>query len=138
METGDIHICGSTAIPILKNHVLYNPFKSGHQKLIGSKFAGLIKENPSRTVTLLKGCWLAVYLQNNVISHFLFEVLKQVLYAARIARFGLLITGVKPAPHIMEFFTVDSVLKDMITAVKIIVRFVLKMPLIFNGMDTQY
>lgn len=119
METDGLHICGSTAIPILKNYVLYNAYQSGHHKLIGAKFVELIKEKPSRNVTLLKGCWLAVYLQNNVISHFLFEVLKQVLYAARIARFGLLITGVKPAPHIMEFFTVDSVLKDRITAVKI-------------------
>ena len=62
---------------------------------------------------------MTVHLENNAVSHFLFEVLKKVLYAARVVKFGLLITGVKPAPHILEFFTVDSELKDRITEVKI-------------------
>ena len=70
-ETDDLHICGSTAIPILKNYVLYNAYQSGHHKLIGAKFVELIKEKPSRNVTLLKGYWLCIFTKQCNLSFFI-------------------------------------------------------------------
>ena len=60
---------------------------------------------------------MSIHLQNNVISHFIFEVLRPLLFAARICRFGILFTGENPASHILEFFTTNSVLKDTIKGI---------------------
>ena len=86
--------------------------------MLAEKFCDKINENPKLKFTNLKGTWLAVHLQNNIISHFMFEVLKPVLFVARIIPFNLLLTGVKPAPHILEFFTTNSALKDRIIDIK--------------------
>ena len=121
--TENVLICGTTGIPLVENEkgtqLLCNPNANRYELMLGAKFCTKMEEMPRRKKTWLKGTWMAVHLQNNVVSHFFFEVLKKVLYAARVVKFGLLITGVKPAPHILEFFTVDSELKDRITEIKI-------------------
>jgi len=115
--------CGFTGIPVLESKdnskILCNPNDHMYQYVLAKKFCSKVEEFPTRQIISLKGTWMAVHLENNAVSHFLFEVLKKVLYAARVVKFGLLITGVKPAPHILEFFTVDSELKDKITDIKI-------------------
>ena len=113
----NVAICGTSGISVLlgeKNKVLCNPNQSDYQVMLAEKFCDKINENTARNYIDIKGTWLAVHLQNNVISHFIFEVLKPVLFVARITRFNLLLTGVKPAPHILEFFTTNSALKDRI------------------------
>ena len=86
--------------------------------LAEEKFCDKLNENPRLKLLQHKGDWLTVHLQNNIISHFMFEVLKPVLFVARITRLNLLLTGVKPAPHILEFFTTNSALKDRIISIK--------------------
>ena len=113
----NVVICGTSGIPLSlgeKNKILCNPNQSDYQVMLAEKFCDKLNENPRHKYIQLKGAWLAVHLQNNVISHFMFEVLKPVLFTARITRFNLLLTGVKPAPHILEFFTTNSALKDRI------------------------
>ena len=116
-------ICGTTGIPLLSTDKgvtpLCNPKANTYELMQGTKLCSKFEEIPNRNTVELKGAWMSVHLQNNVVSHFFFEVLKKVLYAARVMKFGLLITGVKPAAHILEFFTVDSELKDRITEIKI-------------------
>ena len=100
-------ICGSSGIPVAlgeKNKILCNPNQTEYQVMLAEKFCDKVNEKPKLKFTNLKGTWLAVHLQNNIISHFMFEVLKPVLFVARIVPFNLLLTGVKPAPHILEFF----------------------------------
>ena len=121
--TNKVLFCGFTGIPVLESkdnsQILCNPNDHTYQYVLAKKFCSKVEEFPTRQIIPLKGTWMAVHLENNAVSHFLFEVLKKVLYAARVVKFGLLITGVKPAPHILEFFTVDSELKDKITDIKI-------------------
>ena len=123
-DNKQIAICGTSGVPILyeengKNKILCNPNHSSYEAMLGEKLADKFRETPNRKITDLKGKWLTVHLQNNVISHFIFEVLKRVLFVARLTDFKLLFTGVKPALHILEFFTTDSALKDRIEDIEI-------------------
>ena len=118
-------ICGTTGLPLLELEnkkskiLLCDPRANSNEFMLGVKFCTKLEEAPNRKIKIINGSWMSVHLHNNVVSHFFFEVLKKVLYAARVMKFGLLITGVKPAAHILEFFTVDSELKDRITEIKI-------------------
>lgn len=116
-----VAICGKSGIPVAlgeENKILCNPNQSEYQVMLAEKFCDKLNENPRLKFIDIKGAWLAVHLQNNIISHFMFEVLKPVLFVARITRLNLLLTGVKPAPHILEFFTTNSALKDRIINIK--------------------
>ena len=116
-------ICGTTGLPLLEEKKDAVPLckvtTNAYENMLGVKFCTKLEEAPNRKIKIINGSWMSVHLHNNVVSHFFFEVLKKVLYAARVMKFGLLITGVKPAAHILEFFTVDSELKDRITEIKI-------------------
>ena len=111
-------VCGASGIQIIgsnkKKAILCDPNQSPYQTMLAEKLCDQMIENPRREIKVLKGTWMSIHLQNNVISHFFFEVLRPLLFAARICRFGILFTGVIPAPHILEFFTTNSELKDKI------------------------
>ena len=79
----------------------------------------LIKKSKPK-IKKLAGTWVAVHIQNTAISHFIFEVLKPpFLYISRLKKFKLLITGVSLPKHLLEFFLVESVLKDKITEIRV-------------------
>ena len=78
-----------------------------------------MKKNPNRKIKKLAGTWVAVHVQNTAISHFIFEVLKPLLYISRLKKFKLLITGISLPKHLLEFFLVESVLKDKITEIRV-------------------
>ena len=50
--------------------ILCNPNESPYQRMLANKFCEKIGELPNRKCIELKGAWLAVHMQNNVISHF--------------------------------------------------------------------
>ena len=95
---------------------------SKYSEYLGGLYVATNEKNPNRKIKKLAGDWVAVHVQNTAISHFIFEVLKPLLYISRLRKFKLLITGISLPKHLLEFFLVESVLKDKITEKKIIIN----------------
>ena len=113
-------LCGASGIALTTNTVAILDINNNpYNEYLGSLYSKAILKNPNRTIRNLDGIWMAVHNQNGIISHFIFEVLKRILYVARLKKFKLLLTGEKLPKFLMDFFLVDSVLKDNILEIQV-------------------
>ena len=120
VECDQFFICGKTGISTGPDKVMVLDVRSSkYSEYLGRLFVATNEKNPNREIKKLAGTWVAVHVQNTAISHFIFEVLKPLLYISRLKKFKLLITGVSLPKHLLEFFLVESVLKDKITEIRV-------------------
>ena len=120
VECDKFFVCGKTGISTGPDKVMILDVRSSkYREHLGGLYVANCKKYPNRKIEKLEGTWVAVHVQNTAIGHFIFEVLKPLLYISRLKKFKLLITGVSLPKHLLEFFLVESVLKDKITEIRV-------------------